>query len=95
MNESNYSKAKTDDATLGYRLVSVIKRGPRSWDVFLEPTKGKGRMSVEKYTLTPTGSSSVPGYGRIKDVVELRGGDARIPYKVITENGTLVSRKKG
>jgi len=90
-----YSNAKKEDSELGYRLVSVIKRGPRSWDVFLEPKIGKGRMSVEKYTLTPMGSSVVPGYGRIKDVVELKGGDARIPYKVITENGTLVSRKKG
>lgn len=99
--EENKQKAQTathvkqDKVQAGYRLVSVIKRGPRSWDIFLEPTVGNGRMSVEKYTFTPTGASSVPGYGRITDVVELNGGNARIPYKVITEKGTLVSRKKG
>lgn len=88
-------RVKQDEEQASYRLVSVIKRGARSWDIFLEPTDASGRMSVEKYTFTPTGASSVPGYGRITDVVELKGGNARIPYKVITENGILVSRKKG
>jgi hypothetical protein len=92
---NNSPKAKKEDGALGYRLVSVINRGGRSWDIFLEPTIGKGRMGVEKYTLTPMGSSSVPGYGRIIDVVELKDGKARIPYKVITDNGVLFSRKKG
>ena len=92
---NNSPKAKKEDSALGYRLVSVINRGGRSWDIFLEPTIGKGRMGVEKYTLTPMGSSSVPGYGRIIDVVELKDGKARIPYKVITDNGVLFSRKKG
>jgi hypothetical protein len=89
------SNVEKDEYKAKYRLVSVIKRGPRSWDIYLEPSAEKGRMSVEKYTLTPTGASSVPGYGRITGVVELKDGNARIPYKVITDNGVLVSRKKG
>ena len=75
-------------------VAGVHFKGNGSYDIYVQPLDNRNHKAVEPYWFSRGRSSStIPGYGKILDVIKLENTNLLVNYVVVTENGEIRGRR--
>ena len=77
-----------------YLLIGVHEKRRDTWEIYVQPENTTDPSTFSTYRLSRSENSEIPGYGKILAVEKLGNTDRAVPYRIRTENGEILSRRR-